>query len=171
MQLLLHACCADCTLKFLSTTNHQDIAIYYYNPNIHPRSEYQERLKAIQKIALENKVKLVIPNWQPKDYFLAQQIGRGTRRCINCWNLRLQQSADYAKSKGYSHLSTTLLTSHYQDQDKVKEIGNKICSDIGIGFFIPETICQDLHTSGFYKQSYCGCCYSLVERLQEKFTQ
>lgn len=171
MRILLHACCADCTLKFLASSQGYEVVIYYYNPNIHPRSEYQERLKAIQKIAQDHKIKLVIPNWQPKDYFQAQIVGKGARRCHNCWNLRLGSSAEYAKVNGFTHLSTTLLTSHYQDQDKVKEIGNCICKDKGLEFYIPESICSDLHTSGFYKQSYCGCCYSLVERFQEKFIQ
>lgn len=74
MKLLLHACCADCLLKFVDSikqenTNISDIVVYFYNPNIHPRSEYLSRLKAIQKICQENKIKIIVPDWSPREWF------------------------------------------------------------------------------------------------------
>jgi predicted adenine nucleotide alpha hydrolase (AANH) superfamily ATPase len=181
MPILIHACCADCALKLIKTLNNQgydskDITIYFYNPNIHPRSEYCSRLKAIQKISEEEKLKLVVADWSPKEYFGAIKTKSfpnpsfdKARRCIKCWKLRLERSAEYAKEKGFEQFSSTLLSSHYQDSEKIKKIGKHIADNYNLNFFIPEKIDKDLHTKGFYKQIYCGCCYSLKERMEEKF--
>lgn len=43
-KILLHSCCAPCstyTLEYLS--QYADIAIYFANPNIHPKNEYLRR--------------------------------------------------------------------------------------------------------------------------------
>ena len=171
MKLLLHACCADCTLKFIASSkdlNLESFAVYYYNPNIHPRSEYLTRLKAIQQICKENKVKLIIPNWQPQDYFSVVKSPKS--RCPLCWNLRLSKSAQYAKDNGFTHLSSTLLTSHYQDSQKITSLLEKNCQENNLQVFIPSHVCKDLETKGFYKQFFCGCCHSLTERYQEKYS-
>jgi predicted adenine nucleotide alpha hydrolase (AANH) superfamily ATPase len=171
MKLLLHACCADCTLKFIASVpdiSPQNFAVYYYNPNIHPRSEYQSRLTAIKKICLENKVKLIIPDWQPSDYF--KVVKSSKNRCPHCWQLRLSASALFAQKNGYTHFSSTILTSHYQDQDKITKIAQNLSKKYQLSFYQPQKIIRDLKTSGFYKQFFCGCCYSLIERYQAKYS-
>lgn len=66
-------------------------------------------------------------------------------------------------------MSSTLITSHYQDKEKIEEIGKSLKKELEIKFLIPKKINKDLETKGFYKQNYCGCCYSLVEGFEEKF--
>ena len=188
MKVLLHACCADCALKFVESikkdNNITALVFYYYNPNIHPRSEYQSRLKAIKQIADENKIKLIIPDWKPMDYFeyLNPSVDKSTspldereksirpNRCINCWNLRLNQTAKYAKENGYEMFASTLVTSQYQDNITIEKIARSMAKKYELKFYVPELICTELKTSGFYKQFFCGCCYSLTERMNEKFT-
>ena len=167
MPLLLHACCADCTLKFIHDLP-QKPDLYFYNPNIHPRSEYQSRLAAIQKIATDSGCKLIIPDWKPADYFGAVKITTQPQRCLHCWQLRLSQTAAYAATHGYTEFSSTLVTSHYQDTDMILKLGAVIAAKNKLVFFVPEHSNCDLPTSGFYKQFFCGCCYSLSERFQEK---
>lgn len=186
MKLLIHGCCADCTLKFIESVKEmeliKDMVIYFYNPNIHPRSEYQSRLKAIKIVTEEKKIKLVLPDWKPAEYFdkLNSSVPVGgspfdkgamnkKQRCINCWQLRLEETAKYAKQNRFSHFSSTLITSQYQDSEKVVEIGRNIAKKYDLKFVVPTIVYKDLSTSGFYKQTFCGCCYSLVERLEEKF--
>jgi len=203
MKLLIHACCADCLLKFvdsIKTENKEisEIEVYFYNPNIHPRSEYLSRLKAIQKISEENKIKLIVADWSPREYFqtlrptgtsldraaLIQNPSVSLRstapldereplnkktRCERCWELRLRKTFEYAKSKKFDLVSSTLITSHYQDGDKIKEIAKKLENEFKIKFLIPQKVSKELKTKGFYKQVFCGCCYSLVERFEEKF--
>lgn len=167
-KLLLHACCTDCVLKFIESAksdNFDNITVYYYNPNIHPRAEYLTRLKAIQSLNLN----LVVADYSPKDYFQVLAGPARPGRCINCWNLRLSKTADYAVKNGFTHFSSTLVTSEYQDQSTIKNVGALLAKAHKIKFYIPKHICCDLKTTGFYKQFFCGCVYSLTERYQEKY--
>ncbi|HBP50816.1 TPA: hypothetical protein DD455_00595 [Candidatus Shapirobacteria bacterium] len=172
MKLLLHACCADCALKFLESAreNYFEVTIFYYNPNIHPRAEYSTRLKAMQKVASESGIKIIIPNWKPREYF--EKVGDDTQkpnRCIKCWNLRLGATGKYAAEKGFDTFSSTLVTSEYQDQEKIEKIAENIAKKYKVKFSKPKEICCDLKTSGFYKQFFCGCVYSMKERYEEKY--
>ena len=184
MKILLHVCCADCALKFIESVkedkNISELVLYYYNPNIHPRSEYQSRLKAIKQICEERQVKLVIPDWRPREYFerLNNNLPKSlfnkrdlkkTNRCVSCWNLRLDKTAKYAKENGFEMFASTLITSQYQDNTKIKLIANKMADKYKICFYTPSLVCTELKTSGFYKQFFCGCSYSLTERMEEKF--
>jgi len=183
MKLLLHACCADCALKFLESAKTEKIetVIYYYNPNIHPRAEYSARLKAMQQVALENKVKIIVPDWRPREYFESlnrsvlrtSPLDRGDlnrpNRCMKCWNLRLDKSAEYAAKNGFEAFSSTLVTSEYQDQDKIEKIAEAKAEKYKIKFWKPKEVVKELKTSGFYKQFFCGCVYSLRERYEEKY--
>lgn len=191
MKLLLHACCADCSLKFLevaqaikSRFDNRDtslVNIYYYNPNIHPRAEYTARLKAMQQVAAEKGVKIIIPDWKPREYFekikptlpsLEEGRQKNTERpgrCVKCWNLRLEATAKFAAENGYDTFSSTLVTSDYQDQEKIEKIAVNMAKKYKIKFWKPKKIDNDLKTSGFYKQFFCGCVYSMKERYEEKY--
>lgn len=172
-KILVHGCCADCSLKliesFKSSEELAEVEIYYYNPNIHPRSEYQSRLKAVQDIIGGVGIKIIIPDWKPSDYFEAIKTTKRGVRCIDCWNLRIGKTAQYAKEHGYDYFSTTLVSSQYQDAIKVRQIGEAWAKKAGIEFVVPLQICTKLETKGFYKQFFCGCVYSLKERLEEKY--
>lgn len=177
MKLLIHACCADCLLKMMESIKNEreikkmnEIEIYYYNPNIHPRSEYLARLKAFKQVAEDKKIKTVTANWSPKEWF-SKMNGNFEKpnRCENCWELRLKKSFEYAAKNNFEAVSTTLLTSHYQNKNKIEEIGKSFEKEFGIKFLVPDKLSCDLKTTGFYKQNYCGCCYSLAEAWGEKF--
>ena len=70
MKILLHVCCADCVLRFIDGIKNKKIDIFFYNPNIHPRAEYLARLEAIKKVINLKEIKLLVPDWSPKEYFL-----------------------------------------------------------------------------------------------------
>lgn len=187
MKLLIHACCADCLLKMVESIrlekDFSEIVVYFYNPNIHPRSEYQSRLKAMKLMIGD--LKMIIPDWKPVEYFKVLNLSpdkpesllnkerslKKGMRCEKCWNLRLEETAKFAKKNGFEAFSSTLLTSEYQNSEKIKEIGKKMGKNYKIDFFIPKNVCKKLETKGFYKQVFCGCCYSLSERLEEKYTE
>jgi predicted adenine nucleotide alpha hydrolase (AANH) superfamily ATPase len=166
----LHGCCADCTWKMVEAmkTEEMEPTVFYYNPNIHPRSEFQSRLGAIQKVAEMKGFNLVIADWRPSEYFKAIK-GKKDKRCIWCWQLRLEKTAEEAKKRGYNYFSSTLLSSKYQDSDKIIKIGNQIAKKYGLELIVPKVIDRELETSGFYKQIFCGCVYSLAERMEEKY--
>ena len=173
MRVLVHSCCADCLLK-MNDSLKDEVVAYFYNPNIHPRAEYLARLKAVQKITEENKIKLIVPDWSPKEWFEKikpfpnPSLDRAGR-CINCWKLRLNNTFEYAKKNNFEAISTTLLSSHYQNKEIIEKIGKELEKEYKIKFLIPKKINRELKTSGFYKQNYCGCCYSLVEDWKNKF--
>lgn len=170
MKLLLHACCADCALKFLESAKSEDLetTIYYYNPNIHPRAEYLTRLLALKKV-IEEKAEIIVPDWSPREYFLAIKSKKREERCVDCWNLRLEATARYAADNGFNTFSSTLVTSEYQDQEKIEKIALNIAKKYKVKFWKPQEMCCDLKTSGFYKQFFCGCVYSMRERYEEKY--
>jgi len=164
-----------------SENKFDEIQVYYYNPNIHPRSEYQSRLKAIQLMVGD--LKMIVADWKPSDYFEVvnlspdkpgsllnkeRSLQKGVR-CEKCWRLRLERTAKFAKENGFDGFSSTLLTSEYQNSEMIEKIGEEISKKYKIKFLIPKKICKKLETKGFYKQVFCGCCYSLVERFEEKF--
>ena len=74
MKILIHTCCADCLLKMVDSLkdSKEEIVAYFYNPNIHPRSEYLARLNAAKKITEENKIDLVVADWSPREWFGVQ---------------------------------------------------------------------------------------------------
>lgn len=170
MKLLLHACCADCALKLLEAIKKEknEVTIFYYNPNIHPRAEYLARLLAIRKV-IGKDAKIVVPDWRPVEYFEKIKSEKFGERCVDCWSLRLEATAKYAKEKGFDCFSSTLVSSEYQDQDKIEKIALNKAKKYGVKFLKIENIDKELKTSGFYKQFFCGCVYSLRERYEEKY--
>ncbi len=179
MNLLVHTCCADCALKMQQALNKDKsakfskIGWYFYNPNIHPKTEYLARLKALKTTANKQQLDLIIPNYRPVEYFdKIKHLGSHPLipdRCRLCWSLRLEKSFEYAKDHEFKAVGTTLITSHYQDQAVIEKIGKRLAEQYQIQFYTPEEIDKDLKTSGFYKQNYCGCTYSLMEKMEQKF--
>ena len=137
--LLLHACCGPCSsyvIEYLSGIF--DITIYYYNPNIHPENEYFRRLEELKKFltvfpdALKNKVKLVVDDYNPEDFFdatnvrneveLQKERERG-ERCRRCYRLRMSRSWEFACKNGFDWFTTTLSISPHKDSQMINEIG------------------------------------------------
>jgi hypothetical protein len=82
----------------------------------------------------------------------------------------LEKTAEYAKKNGFEAFSSTLLTSEYQNSEMIEKIGKEIGKKCEIEFLVPKKVYKKLETKGFYKQVFCGCCYSLVERFEKKFS-
>lgn len=163
-KLLLHSCCEDCAQKALASLEGKfsEILLYFDNSNIHPRTEYLARLAAFSK-------KPIIANWEPRKWFKAIEYNSDNtegRRCKLCWKFRLGRTAEKSRELGIINFSSTLLSSKHQDWDSILEIGKRAAKE-DLRFI--EFRAKDLKTKGFYKQNYCGCCFSLVERYKEKF--
>lgn len=166
--ILIHTCCADCLLNTLSTLEQQkDITVLFYNPNIHPRAEFLERLNAV-KIILKDypHVKLVIADYRPSEYF--ESIKKEDTRCTGCWKQRLGYLFQYAKEHDFESVTSTLISSSYQSSEAILQIAHGLEKEFSIPFIEPKECKQEIH-KGFYKQNFCGCCYSLVERMNEKY--
>ena len=189
--MLIHVCCADCFLKIYQTLKHgENVSLFFYNPNLHPREEYYARLRALKRVIAKletednKKIKLIIPDYKPQEYFeklnlkkdenLAEdllKIPPKNRRCPICWRLRLEALFHYAKENGYKKVSSTLFSSSYQNIEKIKQIASALSQKYDIEFYLPDQKKLDKYqlTKGFYKQNYCGCVFSLVEKVREKY--
>jgi predicted adenine nucleotide alpha hydrolase (AANH) superfamily ATPase len=183
MRLLLHTCCAPCSVGCIAALGDEGIRpdLYWYNPNIHPLTEYRSRRESLAALALEEGLKLTLTD----DYGLRSFIGglsgeaaAGSppepdpfgpgRRCPRCYRMRLERAA--AAAAGYDAFSTTLLISPYQNHELIRKLGEEIGKRSGIEFFYRDFRGrfrdgrQEARSRSFYMQKYCGCIFSEEER-------
>jgi epoxyqueuosine reductase len=175
LKLLLHTCCAPCLIYPLERLFQEGLEVtgFFYNPNIHPFGEYQNRRAAIEGFTKTKEVEVIFPEYNPAEFFHAVHQKENNGRCSECWSMRLKATARVAKARGFSHFSTTLLVSPYQDQGLLKAIGKDIEGQEGIGFYYEDfrTGFKKAHdiarSENIYCQKYCGCLYSELERCRQ----
>ncbi len=170
--VLLHICCGPCASYPVPSLREQGYEVmgYYFNPNIHPYSEYVKRREALEEYARQADLKVIYDeNYNPIEYF--QNISyRETQRCLFCYRLRLEQTAHIAKKGKFDYFSTTLLVSKYQKHHLIKEVGEAIGEKYGVPFLYQDfregfkQSVESSKTMGLYRQQYCGCLYSEMER-------
>lgn len=141
-KLLLHACCAPCSSAVLERlAKIFDITIFYYNPNIHPKNEYERRLEELKKFlnifpdSIQNSVKLVIDEYNIEDYFEATKVreekelqteAEKGERCRRCYEFRMKKAFDYARKNDFDFFTTTLSISPHKDSEKINAIGKEL---------------------------------------------
>jgi len=172
--LLLHSCCAPCSsyvLEFLQETF--DITIYFYNPSIYPKSEYDKRLAEFSKLG---DFKIVEGAYEPKEFNKLiqglEKIPEGGLRCFKCYKQRLEKAAVLAAEKNFDYFTTTLSISPYKNSDKINEIGQSLATKYNTKFLYSNFKKKDGYKKSIqisndlnlYRQQYCGCYYSLEER-------
>ena len=173
MKLLLHTCCAPCSVYCIDTLRNEGIepTVYWFNPNIHPYMEYKERRDCLKEYTKSIEVEAIFEENYGLDEFCKNVVNSLETRCQDyCYPVRLERTAKYAKEHGYTHISTTLLVSPYQKHDIIKDLGEKIAKNYGleflyrdfrIGFRDGQSKAREL---GLYMQKYCGCIFSEESR-------
>ena len=133
--------------------------------------EHKRRLKTLISYTDQFNVKLIVD-----DEFLQEKWEHGFQ-CLDCYNIRLEETAKYAKENGYSGFSTTLLVSIYQDHEKIIEICNNLTTKYDIAFLYDDfrkgfRQGQDkARQIGLYRQKYCGCINSYnSSKFKDKIT-
>lgn len=176
MKILLHTCCAPCLIYPYAQMSKKGVKVtgFFYNPNIYPDQEYRLRRQALIALSGKQNIDIIYPEYNPKEYFTAiQNKESGSERCTICWSIRLKRTALAVKENGFDMFTTTLLVSPYQDQDTIKEIGNKIAREEKIGFYYEDfrpgfkITHQRAKQNGLYRQQYCGCIYSNEARIHK----
>ena len=169
---LVHVCCAHCAAYTLEHWQQQgyDLSAFWYNPNIHPYTEHQQRLYSMQSLAKKIDIPLLItPGYDMIEYF-RRVAGNETERCRLCFELRLSKTAEVAREKGFDAFTSTLLISPHQRHDILKETGDKIAGEYGVEFLyadLRKRYSDSRHITkpmDLYRQQYCGCVYSEWER-------
>ena len=169
MKLLLHTCCAPCSVYCIETLRKEGIepTLYWYNPNIHPYTEYKARRDCLIEYAKKINIKLIIEDEYGLQDFCKNTINNLQSRCADyCYPIRLRKTFEYAKENGYDTVSTTLLYSIYQKHDFIKHYCEKLSNEFGIeflyrdfrvGFWVGHEKAKE---AGLYMQKYCGCVFS-----------
>ena len=173
MKLLMHTCCAPCSVYCIEHLRKEGIepTLYWYNPNIHPYIEYKTRRDTLKEYSKSINVKAIFEEEYGLDAFCRNVINDLSNRCKNyCYRVRLEQTAKYAKENGYDAITTTLFVSPYQKHEILKEMIQEVADKYGlefvyrdfrIGFREGQAKAREL---GLYMQKYCGCIFSEEER-------
>ena len=177
MKLLLHTCCAPCSIQCVEALLTEDLQphLYWYNPNIHPYTEYSSRRYSLWSFAGENKLPLSIEDEYGlrsfiRNTFSLEESPGDKKRCGYCYKLRLGRTARFASERGFDVFSTTLLISPYQNHGLVREIGEDMAELYGLQFLYRDFRPRfrdgqnQARKAGYYMQKYCGCIYSEEER-------
>lgn len=183
--VLLHSCCAPCSSHVISTlTPYFDITILYYNPNIEPFEEYEKRKQEEIRFINEfpNKNKLTIIDCDHENELFHQTIKglekekEGGARCIKCYYLRLDKTAQLAKENNFDYFATTLTVSPLKNSQKLNEIGEYLSQKYNINYLYSDFKKKEGYKHSIelskeyklYRQDYCGCIYSKAERELQK---
>ena len=174
--MLLHTCCAPCSSAIIECMMKHGITptIYYCNPNIYPREEYEIRKNECSRYAKSLGLEIIDAdydheNWLQEMKGLEQEPERGPR-CLKCFKYRLLKTAQYAQDHGFKVITTTLASSRWKSLEQIEEVGRFAESRVpGVTFWaqnwrkggLSERRIQIIKEYGFYNQQYCGCEFSM----------
>ena len=172
MKTLLHICCAPCANQCVATLRNEGIEVtgFWYNPNIHPFTEYRARRNCLREYA----EKIQLPLIEKDDYglrpFVRQVAEDIPGRCVKCYEMRLFETARQAKELGFDSFTSSLFISPYQNHALMREVAERAAFENGVAFlyrdFRPyfkagQERARELE---MYIQKYCGCVFSEQER-------
>ena len=179
-KLLLHSCCAPCSSHtILLLKQYFDLTIYYSNDNIYPKDEFDTRLKEQINFALLHNIN-VIHDYNENDFNKAisgyEYMGEKSIRCYKCYELRLEKTALKAKELEFEYFSTTLSISPYKLAKWINKIGYELEGKYGVKYLFSDFKKENGYQHsiklsnefGLYRQDYCGCKYSMLERDERK---
>jgi len=184
-RVLLHSCCGPCSSSVLEyLTNYFDVTLLWYNPNLYPGEEFELRFKTqveiIEKMNLADKVIVMAEPWKNEDYEKRvkglENEPEGGKRCEECFKVRLMETARLCKQYGYDYFTTTLSVSRHKDAVLINSVGEETAKAFGVNWLPSDFKKHDGENRsvelseqyGIYRQVYCGCRYSLAERLRGK---
>lgn len=172
MKLLLHTCCAPCSVYCIKSLREEGIepTLYWYNPNIQPYAEYKARRDCLREYSKLINIALEEDDAYGLDEFVRNVCNKLDRRCEEyCYPKRLRQAFEYAKAHGFDAISTTLLYSIYQKHDFIADLMDGLAKEYGIEFIYRDFRKgwqegqDEARRVGLYMQKYCGCVFSEEE--------
>ncbi len=178
MKILLHCCCAPCSAAILEwmLQNDWQPTLFYFNPNIFPEEEYLIRKRECTRYAAKLGVPFIDGDYDHGQWLrsvagLETEPERG-RRCLQCFKMRLNATAQMAKQQGFALFGTTLASSRWKNLEQINEAGKWAAAQYeGVEFCdrnwrkggLQERRNALLKENGFYNQQYCGCEFSFRE--------
>lgn len=176
MKLLIHICCAPCSVYCIESLRAEGISLdgYFFNPNIHPFTEYRARRDTVTEYAKSIGLPLKVEDDYGLREFVANTVSDLDNRCSYCYRTRLERTAEYAAANGYGAFTTTLFVSPYQNHELLRSVGESAANKYGTtllyrdfrpGFREGQKKARELN---LYMQKYCGCIFSEEERYSKR---
>ncbi len=176
MKLLMHTCCAPCSIMCIDTLRREEIdpVLYWYNPNIHPMKEYKMRKNTLVDYAKSVGSKLIVQNEYGLRKFIEGIYPDFDNRCGFCYELRFNQTAKFAAENGFDAFTSTLFVSPYQNHELLIKTAEQAANKYNVDFlyhdFRPyfkegQEKARELE---LYMQKYCGCVFSEEDRYMKR---
>lgn len=195
--MLLHTCCATCALPIIDSSTSltinpersrrieylltqekvKDITLYFYNPNIYPKEEYNKRLKDVEKIAKIYKLKLIIGKYehgkwleyikkslfQPPEKYL-----ENSERCLSCFRFRLEETVKFTKKNNFDEFATTLSINRFKNINYINQYAKELAKEHQLVYKVFNLDVNKAYVASLeltrkynlYRQKYCGCEFS-----------
>lgn len=183
-RLLLHSCCAPCSsycLEYLK--QYFRITVFYYNPNISMQEEYVKRveeqkrlIKAYNELGEGYPIDVIEGDYEPDKFFEIakgyEDCKEGGERCFRCYEQRLRKTAELTRKMQFDYFTTTLTISPLKNAKKLNEIGEQLANEMSICWLVSDFKKKNGYKRSIelsaeydlYRQNYCGCVYSKLER-------
>ena len=175
-RVLMHSCCAPCAGDLMQRMQESGIdqTIFFYNPNIHPKKEYEIRKNENKRFADKLKIPFIDVDYDVQDWFrrakgLEWEPERGLR-CTKCFDMRFERTALYAFENGFKTITSSLGISRWKDMDQINDCGIRAAKNYdGVDYWTynwrkaggSARMYEIAKKDEFYKQEYCGCIFSL----------
>ena len=180
-RVLLHCCCGPCSSSVLEyLTQHFELTLLWYNPNIYPQAEFDRRfqtfVKLIGDMGLADRVSILAEPRREQDYYSRirglENEPEGGKRCTECFRVRLLETARLAKQYDFDYFCTTLTLSRHKDAIRINTLAEEIGAAFGVKWLPSDfkkrdgenrsiELCEQYNV---YRQLYCGCEFSLHRR-------
>ena len=176
MNTLLHICCAPCANQCIEVLQGDGLAVtgLWYNPNIHPFTEYRARRNTVREYLESIDLKLIEQNDYALRPFVRAVADDIANRCGKCYEMRLFEAARQAKEGGFDSFTSSLFISPYQNHELMRETAQRAAVEYGVEFLYRDfrpyfRAGQDkARELGMYMQKYCGCVFSEEERYLKR---
>lgn len=172
-RMLLHTCCAPCSTHVLELLREAfDMTLYFYDPNIQPKREYELRRDEMKDYAGRDGIPFIEGPYDVEKWFESakghEADREGGERCFICYEMRMRETARFARDNNFNYFCTVLSISPHKNAEKINEIGKTLSIEFGIkyleadfkkkdGFKKSVSLSKGL---GLYRQDFCGCVYS-----------
>lgn len=182
--MLVHICCSVDSHYFLTKLKadykNEKLVGFFYNPNIHPKAEYDLRLQDAQKSCKALGVELIEGVYDDEDWFCSvkgfEEAPEKGARCEICFDMRFEASAKEAARIGEKSFTSTLLQSPLKDKEQLKSSLSKISQKHGVEFVFVDYLTKGgmeaqnkaAKSAGLYRQNYCGCSWGLINQRAKK---
>lgn len=177
MKLLIHICCGPCFISIfnkLKDNKDLDLHGFWFNPNIHPYTEYHKRKMTLLDFTQKNDIPMIWKDEYNMEDFLRKSTYRENNRCYQCYYDRLNYAAIVAKKGKFDYFTTTLLYSKFQNHQMIIDIGESVAKEHGVKFYYEDfrelwsAGIEQSKEEGMYRQQYCGCIYSEKSRYENQ---